>query len=85
LAEGARCALEAADAGDGRLQRILDWIAACDASSHESSRLQVSGRDVIAGSATRSFTIACPPGASPAPPGETEQARDSWQPERPGW
>jgi hypothetical protein len=37
-----RCALEAADTGAGRLHRILDLIAASDASVHDLSRVQVS-------------------------------------------
>lgn len=39
-----RCALEAADAGTGRLPRILDLIAACDASIHDLSRVQISAK-----------------------------------------
>ncbi len=38
------CALEAADAGQGRLDRILALITSCEASIHDLSRTQVSGR-----------------------------------------
>jgi hypothetical protein len=38
------CALELADAGQGRLDRILDLVASCELSIHDLSRVQVSGR-----------------------------------------